>query len=510
MKFFHIYNPIKRLAGVLSLASALLLLSSCANYQKIQTKNAPLEKVNITVPDSIKEQGGVALRDKWWDAFGDSQLNSLIEQAVSTNPSMEMAHSRIARARAIYDLNQAASGPQINGVASASYGRQSGNYLVPKEPMGVGGTYFSQGLLGADFNYDLDVWGKYAAQIRVAQSQVGVAVFEREATRLFLTTTICRAYLQLASQYELYDVLLAYQVQHDAISDLNRLRVKSGLDTQVELKKSETDQAILRTGLVQLGTAIEATRLQLAALAGKLPEFTKEIRRPAISNIPLVIPPNLPLDLLGRRPDLAAQRARIRAAIGEVDAAEAQFYPNISLTGMIGFQSVGLENLLKSGSLVSGIGPALHLPIFDSGRLRANYASKAADLDAAISQYNQSVITAAQEVAEQLTRVASLTQEEKFTKDSLIAAEEAHRLAMRRYRGGLSSYLAVLTVEMPLLFQRRATVELKAKRHDLQIALVRALGGGFVDESLLKAAEKAPIGEGNFNKMAGAMKPAHD
>lgn len=506
----RIHDSTRKLARGLSLASMLFLLSACANYQKISSGSTPMANVHIAVPDGVKEQPSVSLRDGWWEAFGDPQLNSLIEQAVANSPSMAIAQSRIFRARAIYNLNQAASAPQSNATASAGYGRQSGNYLLPSPPLGAGGTYVSQGMLGIDFNYDLDVWGKYAAKIRAAQSQVDVAAFERDATRLSLTTAICRAYLQLASQYDLYDVFLAYQVQHDALREMNRLRVKSGLDTQVGLKQSETNQAIMRAGLIDRGTAIETTRLQLAALAGKLPEFAKEIKRPSISNAPLMIPADLPLDLLGRRPDLAVQRARIAAAMGEVDAAEAQFYPNISLAGMIGFQSFGLQNLLKDGSLVNSIGPALHLPIFDGGRLRANYAAKSADLDAAISQYNQSVIAAAQEVAEQLNRIASLTQEEKFIQDSVVSSEQAYRVAMQRYRAGLSSYLTALSVEIQWLFQRRAAVELKAKRYDLQISLVHALGGGFIDAPGLNVAAHALSSEGQLNRTTAAEKPAHD
>jgi outer membrane protein TolC len=195
------------------------------------------------------------------------------------------------------------------------------------------------------------------------------------------------------------------------------------------------------------------------------------------------VPQNLSLDLLARRPDLSVQRARIQAALGEADAAKAQFYPNINLSGFLGFQAIGLTHLLDPASMISGIGPAIHLPFFDSGRLRANYAGKIADIDGAIAQYNQSVLNAAQDVAEQLTRIAALSGEEEATQTALAAAEEAYRVAMLRYRGDLAPYLTALTVETQLLAQRRAAADLHARRLDLQIALVRALGGGFHDNA---------------------------
>ncbi|MGZ5790569.1 MAG: efflux transporter outer membrane subunit, partial [Burkholderiaceae bacterium] len=278
--------------------------------------------------------------------------------------------------------------------------------------------------------------------------------------------------------------------QRETILDLTQKRLASGLDTRVELKQSETNTAALRIELIQLETAIEVTRLQLAALAGDMPTVAKDIGRPTLNSVPFNIPQTLPIDLLARRPELAAQRQRINAAVGEAQAAKALFYPNINLTGFLGYQSIGLNKLLQSGSLISGVGPAIHLPIFDSGRLRANYASKTTDIDGAINQYNQSVVNAAQEVAEQLTRIASLSREEEATNDALASAEEAYRVAMLRYRGNLSPYLTALTVETQLLAQKRAAVDLQAKRQDLQIALVRALGGGFVDSTAVVATNK--------------------
>ena len=139
---------------------------------------------------------------------------------------------------------------------------------------------------------------------------------------------------------------------------------------------------------------------------------------------------------------------------------------------------------------MSSIGPAIRLPLFDAGRLRANYAGKASDIDLAIAQYNQSVLGAAQDVAEQLTRIADLGREEAATRNALNAAEEAHRLATLRYRGGLSPYLTVLTVETQLLTQRRAMAALKARRDDLQVSLVRALGGGFATDTATLAANR--------------------
>jgi len=460
------------------------LLASCASFNGITPSAKPIERISLSLPAGGMQQDNTAWpAEDWWTTFGDQQLNQLIHHALVNSPNMALAQARIARAQAAAGIARAGMRPQLNAESNISYGRQSENYLLPKPPLGPGGEYITQGTAALDFSYELDLWGKNAALLRAAGQQAKAAAFDRDAARLALTTSIARAYAQLAAQYELQDVLEATRKQRSAIRDLANKRVANGLETRVELKQAESNEAALRVDLAQLATTIEATRLQLAALAGDMPDTARGIARPKLSAPVFMLPQTIPLDLLGRRPELAAQRARIDAAVGEAEAAKAQFYPNINLAALAGFQSIGLGQLFSAGSMMNSIGPAIRLPIFDGGRLRANYAAKTADIDAAITQYNQSIVTAAQEVAEQLTRVTALSREEQASHEALTAAEEAYRLAMLRYRAGLSPYLTVLTVETQLLAQRRAAADLKARYQEVHIALIRALGGGFNDRS---------------------------
>jgi NodT family efflux transporter outer membrane factor (OMF) lipoprotein len=473
----HLTLPVKPAA--LAATAATLLLSACASYQGMSPSATAVDGVKLNAPAGIAQAKDAWPQDAWWAAFGDKQLNQLIEHALSQSPNLANAQARIARAQAAANLTQSADGLQVNGALDASYGLQSKNYLIPPPPLGPAGEYIGQGTAAISFGYDLDFWGKNAALIRSSDAQSRVAIFDRDAARLALTTSIGRAYAQLAAQYELLDILEATQKQRLAIRELAAQRVASGLDTRVELKQAETSEASLRTDLAQLRTAIDITRLQLAALAGDMPDAARNIARPTMTTAEFTVPHDLPIDLLARRPELAAQRARIDAALGEKEAAKAQFYPSINLNALIGFQSIGLGQLFSAGSFMNSIGPAVRLPIFDAGRLRSNYAMKNADIDVAVTQYNQSVVSAAQDVAEQLTRVASLAPEQDAAREALAAAEEAYRLAMLRYRAGLTPYLSVLTVETQLLAQRRVLADINAKRQDLQISLVRALGGGF-------------------------------
>lgn len=473
-----LYFPKVRPAA-LAAAAAAVLLSACASYQGIAPATTAVENIQLGTQPGIAQSRDAWPQETWWTSYGDKQLNQLIEHALAQSPNLANAQARIARAQAAAGITKSATGLQVNASVEATYGRQSENSLIPPPPLGPGGEYIGQGTAGVNFRYDLDFWGKNAALIRSADAQTKAAVFDRDAARLALATSITRAYAQLAAQYELLDILQATQKQRQSIQELTAQRVANGLDTRVELKQAESSEASLRTDLAQLMTTIDVTRLQLVALAGDMPDAARNIVRPTMTTTAFTVPHDLPFDLLSRRPELAAQRARIESALGETEAAKAQFYPDINLTGLLGFQSIGLGQLFSASSFTNSIGAGLRLPIFDAGRLRANYAVKNADIDVAITQYNQSVVNAAQDVAEQLTRASSLTREESSAHEALAAAEEAYRLALLRYRAGLTPYLSVLTVETQLLAQRRAVADINAKRQDLQISLVRALGGGF-------------------------------
>lgn len=483
--------PARRPLTWIALAAAGALLAGCASYRGIELDGQPIHDVRIPVPATLAGANSQWPAEEWWKAYGDPQLNQLMERALSTSPTLATARGRLRHAQAATDMSRSGSSPQVSATANASYGRLSENYIIPRPPFGPGGTYVSQGLAVLNFGYDIDLWGKNEALISAADAQLKAATHDRDAARLALTTSIARAYAQLASGYDLQDILEATRIQRGAIRKLAQLRVANGLDTQVESKQAEGAEAALGVDLAQLTTSMEVTRLQLAQLTGDMPDAAARIARPAMQPQPFTIPQNLPIGLLARRPELAAQRARIEATVGEAAAARAQFYPNINLSALIGFQSIGLGQLLSAGSLTNSISPAITLPIFDGGRLRANYAGKTADVDIAIAQYNQTVVNAAQDVAEQLTRVAALGREQAAVTSALSASEEAYRLAALRYKAGLSTNLTVLAVQTQVLAQRRAAADLNARRQDLQIALIRALGGGFAEPGAAPLANAA-------------------
>ncbi len=461
------------------LIGVTLLSSACVSFQDIAPQATTMQPQALTPPPGVTIVDAAWPQADWWLAEGDAQLNQLMARALAANPTLATAKARLARAQAALQMSRAASKPQVGANANVSYGRLSENFEIPAPPVGPGGQFVGQGLATLDFSYELDVWGKNAALIDSAQAQYQAVAFDQAAARLALSTAVARTYAQLAMQYEQQDVLQALQKQRQTTQKLLMQRAAKGLDNSIDLQSAKTAVASTRAELAQLANNMDVTRLQLAALMGDMPQATQNMIRPTLSLLPLPIPGNLPLDFLARRPEVAAQHARVVAATGQAQAAKAQFYPNINLNALVGLQAIGLHNLLSTDSAMSSMGPAIHLPIFDAGRLRANYQAKTADIDEAVTQYNQLVVAAAQDVAEQLTRAANLAREEDATKQALSSSEHAHQLALLRYRAGLSSYLPVLTLEEQVLVQRRAVIDLQAKHRDLRIALVRALGGGF-------------------------------
>ncbi|HJW26823.1 MAG TPA: efflux transporter outer membrane subunit [Rhodocyclaceae bacterium] len=474
----HPIHPCARpAAGVFLLAAAVL--GGCAALPGPDGALQPAAKVALATLPSPAAAVDAWPAEDWWKAYGDPQLDRLIAQALAGHPNLALARARIAQAQAAAGVARGGAAPQVTADASAGYGRQSEHYLMPRPPLGKGGEYVSQGQAIINLGYDLDLWGRNAALIAAAEDQARAAAFDYAGARLALAVSIARAYAQLASQHELLDITDATLKQREATADLIRKRLAAGLDTRLEVRQAETGSASLAAERVQLEAALAVTRLQLAALAGAMPEAASAIARPRLTTPAFNLPASLPLDLLGRRPEIAAQGSRIAAAREGIAVARAEFYPNINLAALIGVQAIGLNHLFSAGSMTSNVGPAFHLPLFEGGRLRAAYQQRTAELEGAVAQYDQSVLAAAQEVVEQLTRGAALDREAVSADAALAAAQEAHRIALLRYREGLTSYLSVLAVEGQLLTQQRAIADLKARRLDAHIALVRALGGGF-------------------------------
>jgi len=477
--------------GTLALALfALPGLTGCADMSGIashaQMRDAASVGLSAPAPGAL--QVDAAVPTDWWRAFGDAQLDTLVSQALVTSPSLKLAEARIARAAAFTETARAAQGPQLNG--SLDLNRQLYSQNGPY-PAGQAGSILSVETARLSGSWEIDFFGKNRAALASAVGAANAAQADAEAARLLLAANVARNYFQLARLQAQLQVAERTLAQRNETLQLVQGRLSAGLDTQLELRQSEGGLPEARQQIEALQEQLALTRNALGALIGD-PKVAMGVFPPALTAIQSVaVPAALPADLLGRRPDVAAARWRVEAATKDVTVARTQFYPNVSLNAFVGLSSLGLDNFIQAGSKEWGLGPAVRLPIFDSGRLRANLRGKSADLDAAIESYNNALIDAVHDAADQLASTASIDRQLAEQVKAQDAAEGAYAIARQRYEAGLGNYLNVLTAETNVLAQRRQAVDLAARKLDNQVALMRALGGGYQAAPVNTAA--API-----------------
>ncbi|HEY2660072.1 MAG TPA: efflux transporter outer membrane subunit [Caulobacteraceae bacterium] len=414
----------------------------------------------------------------WWKAYGDPQLDQLISEALAGSPDMAAAQARVDHAHAAVGEVRAGLFPALQGEASVAEAKQSYNNGIPALFVPKG--YNDQGRVALDFSYDFDFWGKTRSAVAAATSETKASEADAAAARLTLSTAVAASYADLTRLYAERDVTeRSVQSRMETLDLVNR-RVTNGLDTQAELKQAQAGVPDARAELAAIDEQIAEARNALAALVGAGPDRGLSIARPAGAAIKAFgLPQTLAADLIGHRPDVVAARWRAEAAAKRIGQAKAQFYPDINLTAFVGYQSLFLRELFKSGSDIGQVGPAISLPIFEGGRLRANLHGAQADYASAVASYDGAVVQALREVADAATGERALTTRLKESRDALSAEEDAYRVARARYEGGLANYQSVLIAEDRVLQSRRTVVDLDARAFALDIQLVKALGGGF-------------------------------
>ena len=463
--------------GALAVAASLLVLSACANFKGIGSDAHSAVPGDFATGNALPGQGGHWPEQNWAGAIGGAPLQDLVNEALAGNPGLQAAGARVNAARAMSEAAGAASKPTVGAGFSNTYQRFTEHGLVPPP---YAGEYYSDSELALNFSYDFDFWGKHSAELRTAVSDEKAAQAEQYSARLMLSTAIVRSWIQLGRQYEQLDLVERQQKIRSEVDRLTRLRIDAGLDTQTDKQQTVLQSAALRNEQAQWQEAIGLTRNQLAALLGKGPDRGLSIARPVLPQDEVInLPDNLPLDLLGRRPDIVAARWRVEAAQGGIDNAKSQFYPNVNLSAFVGASSLGLDLLLKSGSRVAGFGPAISMPVFEGGRLRAQLKGRVAAYDGAIASYNQTLTDALHDVADQMQSLRYAKMQIENQRVATKAAEENFKLAQQRERVGTVNMLAVLANESAWLSQRKLELDTEARRADLRVSLIKAMGGGF-------------------------------
>jgi NodT family efflux transporter outer membrane factor (OMF) lipoprotein len=461
-------------AAALGLA---LLLAGCAGMGNIHPESKALPANTLNTGSTIHDAKPMAWpTEAWWEALGDAQLNKLVDTAIADNPTLKIAQARVRLAQSMAGVAESATLPHVNADASIDRQRFSDQGVAPPP---IAGTWRWLSNAQVSVAYDLDLWGRDHDLLAAALNDTQVVSAEAQASRLALETAIVRSYIQLWYEYELLDSVRDSLAQRERILDITRRRYNAGLASAIDVATVETTLPAGQREEERLAEAIALLRNQLAALIGKGPGDGETIARPALAlHGEVGLPSNVPADLVGRRPDIAAQRWRVEAAGHGIDAAKAAFYPNINIVAFAGLQAFGFSKFLTASSSVRGVTPALSLPIFDGGRLRGQLGEQTAMYDAAVEQYNATLIQALLEVGNTVTQMESVEAQRHLTERALATARKAHILADRSFRAGITDSLTVLSARLTLLSEEEQATKVEMERLENYANLMAALGGG--------------------------------
>lgn len=476
-------------------------LGGCASSDGLSTQGRISSPASLSTARSLGNQGGKYARTwpaaDWWHALGDAQLDTLVDEALQGNPDLAVADARARQAAALALNADAQRSLKVSALASVQGIHLPGGLSSPTS----GDRYITPWILGLNGSYNFDLWGGARAAWEAALGQQYASEVDVQAARLALSADVARTYTRLSYACQAHELAKrdAERTQH--LLELTTQRVNAGIDSIVQQRQAEALAASTRQQLAQAAHAIESEQIALAILIGKGPDRAAEIARPAaLQPLALAVPDNLPADLLGRRPDIVAARWRVQAAQRDIDVSKANFYPSFNLTTAIGFLSLHSDDLISLRSRYYAVAPAISLPIFDSGRLRANLAGRNAEYDIAVAQYNKTLVTALNEVALQIQAAQALTAQETAQQQSANAAREAWELAMQRYQHGIGSYIEVLTIEQSVLAAETTLAQIHTQQIDTAIQLAHALGGGYTSEAPDKSSP--PLTQDKTNKVS--------
>ena len=452
-----------------------VLLAACADPGPQRPPIASTEPGSV----GLSSVPTAPVAQDWWVGFGDPGLGRQIALALRGHPSLALAWARLERAQALAQQHAAAYDLQASVRADLTVQRYSSNGITPA-PIAGSSRNISNLMLGLSLPFD--AYGRRAADLAAALGQVRAAQADAATAMNVLAAQVGRSYVALAHLLARQDLARRVLHQRMQLAGLAGERVLAGLDNRIELTQADAAVAEARGQVEALEEQIVLARRLLAAWSGQAPQELDDLR-PVFAQLTLeALPLVVGADLLARRPDVVATRWRVEAAAQDVQLARTRFYPDIHLGAFAGLNALGIGNLLRASSLQAGVMPALHLPLFDGGPLRALLGSRQADLDATIAQYNAAVLDAAREAGDAIASERALQRQLAEQERAQAQADSALALVSRRQAAGLGNYLAVLQAQVPVLAQQRLGTDLRARQLDNRIVLMQALGGGWKAE----------------------------
>jgi NodT family efflux transporter outer membrane factor (OMF) lipoprotein len=417
----------------------------------------------------VAEPRDLEAQTAWWEFFGDPQLDQLAQDATASNQNIQAAEASYRQALAVIGSSRAALFPNLGSSVSSSRGQSASTTGTPSGAR-------TTDRIGLSSLWELDIWGRLRRSLEASTNTAEATAGDLAAARLSVQSTLVQSYMQLrindAQQGLLERTLTIYRRSHQ----ITRNRYQAGVASQADVAQAETQLLSTEAQLVDLGIQRAQLEHAIAALTGKLPSDLRLARSDLIPSLPEV-PLALPSTLLERRPDIAAAERRVAAANAQIGVAQAAFFPSLTLSASGGYQNSSFADILSAPYRFWSVGPALALTLFDAGARSAAKEQAIAGYDRSVATYRQTVLTAFQEVEDNLAALRILAAEKEIQKNATRAANEFQTLTNNQYLAGTVSFLNVATAQAAALNAERSSLDILNRQLVATVGLVKALGG---------------------------------
>ena len=460
---------------------AALAGGALAGCVALEPKSSPPALHEVPLAGTALPAGGQWPAAEWWHRYQDPTLDHLVATALADSPTLAAAHARFDTAREQVRATAAASGAHLDASAQAERQRLSDNGLIP--PSFLGFSWYTQVDLGLAASYTFDWWGKQRASVEAATDEAHAAAADHAAAALALSGAVVDSYFGWQADQARLALLEERIATLTRIDDIARARQRAELDAGDDARHADADLAAARIDLAALQGSAQMRLVALAALCGHSVAQLPALAPRPLPVLPALVPDRISLDLLAHRPDIAASRWRVEAAQRRRHVAAAQYYPDITVSGLLGLQSIDMDKILEAGNRTPHFGVAIHLPLYDNGLRAAQLSAADTGIAAAVASYNDTVIGAARELAGSVIAGNQAAAQRAQQLVQLQATSDLTRYADARVREGLTDARPALNAQFALLVQRDALVQLDAAGLSADSALQRALGGGFSDST---------------------------
>ena len=436
------------------------------------------------VPVSYKELGNwkpvepsdQVAKGNWWDVYEDPQLNALEAQIDVSNQNLKAAQERFEQARAAIRISKSNYYPTITGGASVTQNRISSN--SPLFKTGASKNNYSDYTIPIDASWEPDLWGRVRRTVEASRSEAQATAADVANVSLSLHGELAMDYFQLRGLDAQEDLLQSTVVAYEKALELTENRYKAGLASAVDVAQAETQLRTTRAQAIDVGVNRASFEHAIAVLIGKPPAQFSLPSSP-LRAVPPAIPPGLPSDLLERRPDVAASERRMQESNAQIGVAKSAYYPLVTLSGSGGFESGVFTTLIQGPSGLWSVGAAATETLFDAGKRHAVTQQAQSAYRESIDTYRQTVLSAFQEVEDNLAALRILNDEEVVQQSAVASAEHSLALSINRYKGGIVNYLEVITAQNAALADEVTEVSIQTRRMQASVLLVKAIGGGW-------------------------------